>query len=640
MDFKKQDLKAINDYLLTFNGSDTDALLARAESGMNGMFTLPGTQGKPVFVGNPPKWSENNYGVGGFTWSLSRLGYMVTLCKAYLVTKDRRYLDKVEFDLSDWFEKEPPPPIPTENAGWVHYHGIHNWRMLELGNRMVHTFPSVLAILRTYSENSALVERIYQSIEEHAVRIYLGSHILWPNLDHNHYVEEQIGLLACAAMLPDHPDAGKWAESSMAGLEVSCKVSITEDGSQFEGAGLYHTAVACNYCYAIDFAKKCGKTFSEDFLSRVRNSLEFSVQTTSTVGGMLAYGDAHAHSTSSITAAFMNFLTFGDDRLLITLRQFISAERILRVIQSSAPWGFDNIPELLEWLAKPVPTDKPLLPLSTRQRQMDQYIVRTAWSREASCLYFACQSPINNDSNHAHMDQLGVIFASLGKELLIDPGCTDYKEGAERHFFKRSLSHCVPTVDGRDAFEYIHTFAYGPQKDGALSGVIETDRIKGAYGYHANYDPTILYRTAAIIDGKFLLIADTFEHVKGENMKIFFHLNTPNAIIDGSSVVTTDENDVNIRIVPSLGTDEITPELLVGRPTNFEGVYMYDYPYKRVSFSHTAENDTETVIFACVPFKDKSADDLKELKFSDGVITFKYCGEDYKIKYENGVFSF
>ena len=99
---KIDDMVQIQNYLLALKEVDTDGLLRQAEEAMQGMLVLNGTGPNPVFVGIPPRWEENPCGVGGYTWTMSRLRYMVTLCKAYLLIGETRYLDKVETDLADW----------------------------------------------------------------------------------------------------------------------------------------------------------------------------------------------------------------------------------------------------------------------------------------------------------------------------------------------------------------------------------------------------------------------------------------------------------------------------------------------------------------------------------------------------------
>lgn len=626
------DLKKIDDFMRTLQGQNTDSLIARAEEAMAGMLVLFGTGPEPVFVGIPPRWEENPCGVGGYTWTMSRLKYMVTLCKAFLLTGKREYLQKVETDLNNWFDTVPAPPVPHDYESACYYHCVHNWRMLELGYRMVYTFPILLSVLKVHGEDRRLIDRIYTSIAEHAERISAGSHLLWPGMDHNHYTEEINGLLSAASMLPDDSRSPGWIEQAMDGLEHACASQITDDGAQTEGSAQYHTAVVINFCYSIHFAKRCGKTFSDAFVSRVKNGLDFAIHTLSPDGNTLPFGDSDPVFYTPYDAAILSYLLFKETKHLSTLRQLANSDFIVQQLYERFPWDFDGISELLALLRQPVARDAQLLPLVTYQSQMNQYIARTGWNRDAACLYFSSDSPMHPGSNHAHMDQLGVIFGAYGKMLLQDPGRYTYKDCEDRHLFKSSQVHNVPTINGEDAFEYLATFGYGPQKDGAITAVMDSDRIKGAYGYHRNYDPVTISRSAALIDGELLLIADTFRNVKGKNMKVFFHMNSVRVRTDGSSFVT-DDPDVNIRIHTA---NDLQMEILDGRMSD---VFYHDYPSKRCAYSRIAAADTETLIFAAVPFTKERKNILRNLTYEGNTISFAYNGRPYRIDYRNGIFT-
>lgn len=624
----------IEDYLLTLKDADTGGLIKRAEEAMRGMLVLNGTGPEPVFAGIPPKWDENPCGVGGYTWTISRLKYMVTLCKAFLLTKQKRYLEKVEFDLMDWFDKEPAPPVPHDYESACYYHGVHNWRMLEVGYRMVYTFPILLGVLRVYGSSPTLADRIQDSIAEHAERISAGSHLLWPQRNHNHYTEEINGLLSAASMIPGHPRADVWMDQAMAGLEEACASQLTEDGAQIEGAFEYHSAVVINFCYSIHFASQCGRSFSSGFVNRVKKGIAYSIHTLGPDSRMLPYGDSDAALATPIEAAMLGYLLFDEPQYLATLRQFIPEQRFLQVLSDAFPWGFKGIPALLALLSQPLPSctkgcEEDLLPACAYQRQMDQYIVRTSWNRNAACLFFSCHSPIHY-GNHAHMDQLGIIFGAYGKILLQDPGRYTYKDCEDRHLYKSSQVHNVPTVNGRDGFEYQSTFAYGPQMSGSITGIMDTPRLNGVRGQHMNYAPVECSRSAALVDGSILLIADTFRNIRGNDMKVYFHLNSTNVTAEGSGVVTHDP-DVNLKICSSLEG----AELLEGRLSD---VFYHDYPSKRAVFSRRASQDAETLFFAAAAFPAGEPDSLTELTCENEEITFSFRNKPYRIIFRDGLF--
>ena len=625
----EQDQKAIEQYLLAVREQDHSELIAKAEEAMQGMLILNGTGAKPVFVGIPPKWEENPYGVGGFIWTMSRLRYMITLCRAFLVTGERRYLDKVETDLTDWLNNVPPPPVPHDQESANVYHGVHNWRMLELGYRMVYVFPVLRSMLRVHGKNRELVRRIDLCIAQHAERIAAGSHLLWPRFDHNHYTQEINGLLSAVSMIPEHPKAKIWMAQAMEGLEKASANQLTPDGAQIEGAFDYHAAVVMDFCYSVHFASLLGQRFSDAFIQRLKKGIAYCVHSLSPDGNMIPYGDAEQKVTSPIVAAMMGYMLFREETYLHTVHQFIPAGKMRAALTSTLPWGFSGLDDLLSWLDHPESESK-LLPLTACQRQMDQYITRTGWDRDAAFLFFSCHSPIHY-GNHAHMDQLGVIFGAYGKALLQDPGRYTYKDGEDRHLFKSSQVHNVPTIDGKDGFEYISTFRYGPQKEGKLITVQDTGTIRSVTGMLHNYEPAVITRTAALIDGKFLLLADTFEHAGGHSAHVFFQLNTVNAQTGENCIWTADE-DANVYLAAACSEGKVQIQLLDGRLSD---VFYHAYPSKRVLFAKPLTQEQETVFFLALPCRGKETPNAIQFKTDDNEILIQWDNQAYRLRYQN-----
>ncbi len=625
---------AIADFRMTAAMADKTGLLEKAEDAMRGMLMLSGTGDKPVFVGIPPRWDDNPTSSVEFTWTMARLKYMVTLCKAFLVTRERRYLDKVEADIRNWLEKEPAPPVPADYESACYYHCVHHWRMLELGLRMEYTFPTLLSVLDEYGQDRGLPGRLRQSVAEHAERISAGSHLLWPERDHNHYTEEVNGLLSAAAMIPEHPLAESWVKQAMEGLEIACAKQLSEDGSQTEGAAEYHTAVVISFLHSIFFAWQCEKKFSEAFVTRVRRALDFSVHTVSPDGNILPFGDTDQFLYTPFVAAALGFLMLDDRAPMATLRRLKDRDFIIRQLFDWFPWGFPGIDKLLKTITSPLSKEELVLPTFTWQRQMDQYIVRSGWDPDAVCLFFSCHSPIHTGSNHAHIDQLGIIFGAYGKILLQDPGRFTYDECEDRRLYKSSQFHNMPTVDGEDAFEYRKTFAYGPQRKGAVTRIFETERLRGACGCHDNYAPVTLQRCVGLLDEKILVIADTFEHVRGREMKVFFHLNSIHVTAHGSTV-TTEDPDANVVISSAPISGEIGVEVLDGRISD---VFYHDYPSKRAAYTRRGERDTETLVFAVIPSAPGERHSLGKLSFDGRIIGLDMDGEKYRIAFENGAF--
>lgn len=147
----------VNGWKRLLTASQAEGIIRKADEAMEGMLVLNGTGAKPYFVGRPPRWDENPFGVGGYTWTMSRLVYMTMLSQAYFITGRQDYMRKLEVDLKDWLDKETPPPVAYDHDSAMVYHGVHHWRMLEIGFRTTYTFPIVLTALRPLGKESTLL---------------------------------------------------------------------------------------------------------------------------------------------------------------------------------------------------------------------------------------------------------------------------------------------------------------------------------------------------------------------------------------------------------------------------------------------------------------------------------------------------
>lgn len=611
-------------------------IVHKADEAMQGMLVLNGTGAKPYFVGNPPRWDENPFGVGGYTWTVSRLVYMTMLSQAYFITGRCDYMRKLTADLTDWLEKEPPPPIPVDHDSAMVYHGIHHWRMLEIGFRTTYTFPVLLTALWRYGAHD-LLQRLLDCIHQHGERLYAGSGYLWPNKDHNHYLMEMVGLLAAAALLAQDPDASVWADHAMREIEECGFRQISPHGAQIEGSTTYHNDCISHFCMALLFAQQLEKSFTPAFCERIKKGIDYSVYTLRPNGQAAPIGDSDpdmlpvfgaARQGDALDCALYGLLLFRDERWVQAVRGIATRERL----QAAAvhAWGFPHTDALLQLYAE-IPDKKASFPLCSWQKETQQYCARTGWTPDACSLVFSCRSPVHYGC-HGHIDPLSFDFCAYGKALLVDPGRFTYKDGEDRHLYKSSAVHNMPTLNGRDAFEYISTFAYAEQKEGRITRVNDTPRVKSAAAFHDNYAPARLERIIGIIDDRFLLILDTFRHAAGNRAQLHFHLNSVQ-VCSAPHAVCTEDEDVNLLLHSTIGEAQI----LDGRISD---VFYHDYPSKRVVFGQQITQDVFSAATLAVPFRGPAADTVEQLTVCSDQqeIRFVLQGKPYRVSYADGIF--
>ena len=177
-----------------------EKLFSAADKKLEGYYVLPGTGGKYMYLGAPPKWLERTVPDVEFHWQLNRLSELGTLTRAYLVSGNEAYARQAITNLLDWIKTCPVPEFEdasiTAAEANKHFNSLTPWRALEAGIRMFGAYPSfyrnmLLSELMTPELHSAILLSVY----EHGRVLAYASPLIWPNADHNHYVHEMLGLL-------------------------------------------------------------------------------------------------------------------------------------------------------------------------------------------------------------------------------------------------------------------------------------------------------------------------------------------------------------------------------------------------------------------------------------------------------------
>jgi hypothetical protein len=537
--------------------------LAEAELALRGLLVLPGTGDKPLFVGDPPQWAANPTGDEEYLWGLNRMFHWTTLLRAYSLTGQSRYARKVVAELSDWIERCPRPPVgPDRAAAAGNFCRVDPWRSLEAGIRMYETWPRVLEHLSgTPFLTPELLGRMAVSMHEHAEVLAEICPIFWPHADHNHYLMENLGLLSVAVLLPDLADCGRWLDQALAQLERCAAAQLTAGGGQIEGCPHYHDGCVYWFCLAIELAGQAGRELSPAYRARLGRALEYTVHTLRPSGGCVPWGDSDATDNATAPAIWW-YKTTGDAGPLHMTARLTGPEAARRVALELA-WVVPDVDALLRAL-DPAERHAPSLPLVSWQKELRQVALRTGWDREALSVFYACRSPVNN--THAHIDPAGFDFTALGRALLVDPGRYTYRNGPERRDFKSAAWHNTLTVNGREPFAYLSSWAYGPQQEGCLSNVWQQPQLLAAEAVQHNFAPAVHRRLVAIVADRVLLVLDELgDLAPGATVQVYFHFDSTAVRWDQSRLsASADFGDVDLALHAAAST-ALTGTLLPGQ---------------------------------------------------------------------------
>lgn len=482
-------------------------LLAQARQFLDGQMILCGTMGKPYFVGNPPRWSENPVGDAEYVFMLNRMEHWPVLIRAYYLTDDSVYAEKVVSELEHWIDTCPPLEIASEYAvAKPRFSAATPWRSLELGIRANRSWNFVLQLLAgepCFSEH--IYRKMMLSLFQHAQILYQVCPVLWPHADHNHYLTECLGLLEISCLCDCMEQAPAWRNHALRELERCAKNQILPGGAQIEGAPNYHNECLFQMTYSIQLARRYGLSFSAQYEQLVHSMLMRSIYTTRPDGAEVPWGDSDAVPLV-FRSAFCHYNAFGDTDALRLVGAAFGKEGLLREFPRQV-WALQDAPATAKWLAE-WNASTPALPTFLYDRACKQVMARTAWKPSGDSFFFSARSPIHND--HAHIDPNAFEYFSHGFAVMPDAGRYTYREGGDRHYYKSTEAHNTLTVNGKDAFDYLGTWAYGNQQRGDILAAEQCGDLCYACGFHENYSPAI-HRRALILTAGCLFVFDAID---------------------------------------------------------------------------------------------------------------------------------
>lgn len=358
---------------------------------------------------------------------------------------------------------------------------------------------------------------------------------------------------------------------------------VTSGGGQIEGCASYHNGSAYWFTLPILLADKYGFQISDHYREQLKKMLEYSTHATRPYGANCAWGDSQTYSGTLSMGASCYYMAFKDSTYMKNALYYYSMKELLDPL-SQYIWEVPDLEDLAEQMKElEKGGTQPTLSNISWQKDLKQVFLRSDWSKDALYVMFACRTPVQN--LHAHMDPAGFEFSAYGRVLLGDPAIYYYKDDENRKNLKSIHWHNCLTIDHKDPWEYISSWSYGPQKNGNVLNVAQTDRLIYAVGEHKNYEPVIHRRAVAIVDQKFLAVMDVLDGVTEDtSVQINFHLDSAVAMADSEkSVAASIDSRSNVtvysdcRLKPHLVPAKISTKNDVWHDTmiaRFEGIHL------------------------------------------------------------------
>lgn len=458
-------------------------------------------------------------------WEPNRHHQLVVLARAYSVTKDKVYAQKVVNLMLDWIHANP--------FGY----GM-NWKSpLEVGIRLINWVWAIDLIrdAGVFDESAwaNIVNTVFVAEWDTQRKFSKGSSA------NNHLIGEAAGVFIATCYFSSLPSAAQWRARSRQVLEREILAQTYSDGCTREHAFGYQFFVLQFLTISTLAAERIGEPFSPQFKERLHRMYGFLADVCADTGRQPNIGDADDGYVLDLgelpnqpgEMISVGAHLFEDDSLLCT------------DASETAFWLFGE----LSLGRRSGASEK----TSQAYRESGYFILRSDSAHESkgkqlSIVFDCAELGYGSIAAHGHADCLSFTLNVGGLEFLVDPGTYDYFSFPDwRRYFRETRAHNTATVDGVGQSESLGPFLWGKRANAKLLEWKDDGAKTEVYGQHDGYarlaDPVIHQRNI-VLDKihNTVEVRDHFDNKGAHTVRRYFHL-APEC-----SVTRMDESAVRI----------------------------------------------------------------------------------------------
>lgn len=380
---------------------------------------------------------RNNSVVGNCKtlWELSRHKHLIPLSVAYVVTGERRYIEKITDHIESWIDQNP------------YGIGVHWCSSLEVALRLI-AWCFVHSLLALRDPKGLLgcldkPESFLISIYQH---VYFISHYLSRfSSANNHLIGELTGIwVGCKVF--DLGDVGvRWGAFAKQELSKQAKLQIHEDGVSKEQASYYHLWVNEYLLLAWLVGLRYGDPFESSISHRIGKMSQYLLDIMTPEGEVPQIGDADdgvvlKFDPNNQTNAYHEFLA---------AISTISGFDYLRQSKQSNKAFWYRLLYLSRLNTEECLPEVHLFRGGVKVYPKGGYVI--FGDETVHGVFNASSLGYPSIAAHGHADALSLSLAYCGKWWLVDPGTYCYHtEPLWRNYFRSTAAHNTVTINERD----------------------------------------------------------------------------------------------------------------------------------------------------------------------------------------------
>jgi hypothetical protein len=474
-------------------------------------------------------------------WELNRLGHLIMLGRAYVLTKEEKFASEFFAQVESWRQQNP-----VGRGG--------NWSCaMEVALRAINLLAafSLFRGSRDMSEERLLMLlTIFDQHGAHIRRNLEFSHLSTSN----HYLSDVAGLLWLGIMLPELSAAKEWRGWALAELLREMDKQILPDGADYEASTGYHCFVLELFLYSFILCRANKILIAEKYWRKLHAMLVYLRGMLRPDGLMPLIGDTDGGQVLPIVSRGANDRSY---LLALGATVFKDSQFKLPSLKASS--------ELLWLLGEEGLRTYEQLPNSNEETSSEAFLDTGTYvlrHDDLFLLFNANAARFGRPGSHRHNDALSIEVAACGRAFIVDPGTYVYTADMnERHLFRSTAYHSTVQIDDieQSTIREDAPFVGGGEAHVRVSSWVSTpahDRIVATHsGYERLAEPVKHQRTITFYKpDRWWLVADEITGRGEHELASRFHFDAglEVSLLENNNVIARDERSGASLIVCSL----------------------------------------------------------------------------------------
>ena len=436
------------------------------------------------YHGDIPLWHNDGSDIR-VLWELNRLGHLITLGRAYALTKEEDLAAEFFAQVDSWHEQNPL----GRGANWA--------CAMEAALRAMNLLAAFSLFRSSPNLNEHRLLMLLTMFEQHGAHIRRNlefSHIATSN----HYLADVAGLLWLGIMLPELARAEEWRPWALNELLHELDKQILPDGADYEGSTGYQRFVLELFLYSFILCRANEIQIADRYWRKLETMILYLRSILRPDGLPPLIGDTDGGQVLPISARNANAHAY-----LLALGAAVFKDPRFKTAEVETP------EELLWILGETELRDYELLASSSQEVHSQPFpYAGTYVLRHEDLFLLLNANGAHNDRpvSHQHNDVLSLEISAGGRAFIVDPGTYVYTADLhERHLFRSTAYHSTIEIDDEEQQTIREEAPFVSAREAAARFLVwessnERDRVVAEHSGYERLAEPVTHRRAITFD--------------------------------------------------------------------------------------------------------------------------------------------